>query len=201
MPGGRDDLVDLELVVVARADEAFDAGTLQLLVGHLHPALDGSEHLRVKELVAEILVPLELVPVLEERRAPAPLPLLDDRHERLARHVAAEDHDLGFVVLAGVKEFPPAGLRAVNVGREVDARLRFSGKESGYHFKVLPPPLRAARTIACGPRSWPASASPAVWVPPLCAPAIFRCARRCAPCSPRAGRSDRCDPRDLRGSR
>src|ERR671910_2821989 len=59
--------------------------------------------------------------------------ILDDRHERLAGHVAAEDHDLGFVVLAGIQELPPARLRAVDVGREIDARLGFLRKESGYH--------------------------------------------------------------------
>src|SRR5215212_638099 len=58
--GGGDDLVDLELIIVARADEALDVGAFELLVGHLHPALDRPQHLLVKELIAPFLIRLEL---------------------------------------------------------------------------------------------------------------------------------------------
>src|SRR5215210_6879201 len=53
--GACDDLIDLELVVVARADEAINARPVELLVGHPHPALDGSQHLPVEELIPEFL--------------------------------------------------------------------------------------------------------------------------------------------------
>src|ERR671917_186532 len=160
--GRGDDLVDLELVVVAGAHEALDAGALELLVGHLHPALDGAEHLLVEELLAQLLVlpelgylvrggaervvaappdrllelldlvlAAEVVAVLQELRLPAALALLDNRDERFARHVAAEDQDVRLVVLAGVQELLPADLRTVYVGSEEDPRLRFSGKELG----------------------------------------------------------------------
>src|SRR5450756_1821165 len=44
--------------------------------------------------------------------------VVDDRDDRLARHVAAKDEDVGVVVLAGVDELTPAGLRAVHVRGE-----------------------------------------------------------------------------------
>src|SRR6476620_4878503 len=45
----------------------------------------------------------------------------DDRHHRLAGHVAAHDQDVRLVELAGVEELAPAHLGAVDVGREEDA--------------------------------------------------------------------------------
>src|SRR5215217_8167221 len=74
--GGGDDLIDLELVIVAWADEALDVGAFELLVGHLHPALDRPQHLLVEELIAQILIRLELahlVRVGAERVVAAPL--------------------------------------------------------------------------------------------------------------------------------
>src|SRR5215213_8695703 len=74
--GGGDDLIDLELVIVAWADEALDVGAFELLVGHLHPALNRPQHLLVEELIAQILVRLELahlVRVGAERVVAAPL--------------------------------------------------------------------------------------------------------------------------------
>src|SRR5919112_5859153 len=58
--GGGDDLINLELVVIAGADEALDVGAFELLAGHLHPALYGPQHLLVEELIAHLLVRLEL---------------------------------------------------------------------------------------------------------------------------------------------
>src|SRR3954453_2903415 len=138
--GLADDVVDLELVVVAGADEAGDALAGELLVGQAHPALDRLEHVLLEERVPARLVlgeladlvgrgaervvaaadygllkrldrllALELLAVLEQRRVPAPAAVVDDRHERLAGHVAAEDHDVGVVVRARVQELAPAG--------------------------------------------------------------------------------------------
>src|SRR5215211_1806661 len=205
--GLADDLVHLELVVVSWRHEALDA-VGEPLVGHAHPALDGPQHLRVEELVAEILVrfelchlvrvgaervvaastdrvlelfdlffALEVVAVLEERSAPASRALLDYRHERFARHVAAQDHNVGLVVLAGVQELPPAGLRSVDIGREKDACLGFTGEEPRDHFRVLLLLLRAGRTSACDHRSSPASSSRTTSVPSRYAPATPGCAR------------------------
>src|SRR5215211_4747998 len=58
--GVGDDLIHLELVVVAGRDEALDVGAFELLVGHVHPALDSAQHLLVEELVAHVLIRLEL---------------------------------------------------------------------------------------------------------------------------------------------
>src|SRR5829696_5940276 len=74
--GGGDDLIDLELVIVAWADEALDVGAFELLVGHLHPALDRPQHLLVEELIAQILIRLELAHLIRvgaERVVAAPL--------------------------------------------------------------------------------------------------------------------------------
>src|SRR5918911_5287262 len=162
--GRGDDLIDLELVVVARRNEAVYPRPFEFLVGHPHPALDGPEHLSVEELIPELLgggelghlvgvgaegvvaaphdrllelfylvFALELSSVLQKRRVPVVWPFLDYGDERLARHVAAKDHDLRLVVLARVQELPPAGLRAVDVGGEEHPRVRFPRKELGDH--------------------------------------------------------------------
>src|SRR5215210_7008927 len=162
--GGGDDFIHLELVVVAGGDEALDVGAFELLVGHMHPALDSPEHLLIEELVAHVLVRLELAhlvrigpervvaasldrvlellylvlalefaPVLQERRVPAPFTFLDYGDERLARHVAAEDHDVRLVVLARIQELAPAGLRAVDVRGEEHPGIGFPRKEFGDH--------------------------------------------------------------------
>ena len=70
-----------------------------------------------------------LVPIVDRGGGRWRATLLDNRDERLARHVAAEDQDVRLVVLAGVQELLPADLRTVYVGCEEDPRLRFSGKE------------------------------------------------------------------------
>src|SRR5215211_725101 len=91
--GVGDDLIDLELVIVAWADEALDVGTFELLVGHLHPALNRPQHLLVEELIAPILVRLELahlVRVGAERVVAAPL-----------------DRVLELLYLVFALEFPP----------------------------------------------------------------------------------------------
>src|SRR5215203_3867723 len=91
--GGGDDLIDLELVIVAWADEALDVGAFELLVGHLHPALDRPQHLLVEELIAQILIRLELahlVRVGAERVVAAPL-----------------DRVLELLYLVFALEFPP----------------------------------------------------------------------------------------------
>ena len=44
--------------------------------------------------------------------------VVHDGDDRLARHVAAQDEDVGLVVLAGVDELAPAGLGAVHVRGE-----------------------------------------------------------------------------------
>src|SRR5215208_1697483 len=91
--GGGDDLIDLELVIVAWADEALDVGAFELLVGHLHPALNRPQHLLVEELIAQILVRLELthlVRVGAERVIAAPL-----------------DRVLELLYLVFALEFPP----------------------------------------------------------------------------------------------
>ncbi len=51
-----DDLVDLELVVVARAAEDADAGARETLLGHPHPLVDRLEHLLLEEAVPVALV-------------------------------------------------------------------------------------------------------------------------------------------------
>src|SRR5450830_1595568 len=47
----------------------------------------------------------------------------DDRLDRLAGHVAAEDHHVGAVRRAGVEELAEALLRAMDVGGEVQKSL------------------------------------------------------------------------------
>jgi len=47
--------------------------------------------------------------------------VVDDRDDRLAGHVAAQDENVGLVVLAGVDELAPAGLRAVHVRGEEES--------------------------------------------------------------------------------
>src|SRR4029453_7291143 len=56
----RDHLVDIELVVVAGADEASKAALPQLLVGLLHPLLDPAKHQLVEELGGPPVLALEL---------------------------------------------------------------------------------------------------------------------------------------------
>src|SRR5215203_1739888 len=162
--GRGDDLIDLELVVVAGADKALYPRPVEFLVGHLHPARDGSQHLLMEEFVPELLgrgelghlvgvgakrvvaaphdrvlellyliFAFELAPVLEQRRVPAAWPFLDYGDERLARHVATEDHDLRLVVLARVQELAPAGLRAVDVRCEEHPGFGFPRKEFADH--------------------------------------------------------------------
>src|SRR5919202_6451866 len=58
---------------------------------------------------------LEILPNLQQRRAPAPCPLFDYRHKRFARHVAAKDQNVSLIVLAGGQELSPEGLGAVDV--------------------------------------------------------------------------------------
>ena len=68
--------------------------------------------------VGQLFRAFELVAlILHEEAIPAGT-LLDDRHHGLARHVATEDQNVGFVVLGGVDELAPADLGAVNVRRE-----------------------------------------------------------------------------------
>ena len=147
--GRRQDVVDLELVVVAGAHEHALGLAGQLLLGHLHPPLDGAQHVAVEEVVEPVGVGLELgqlvgrraervvaapdhvllerrhlvlavklAALLLQRAVPALAALVDDRDERLAGHVASQDHDVGLVVRAGVQELAPARLRPVNVGGE-----------------------------------------------------------------------------------
>src|SRR5829696_3801231 len=154
--GGGDDIIDLELVIVAWRHKALYIGAFELLVGHLHPALYGPQHLLVEELIAQILIRLELThrvrvgaervvaapldrvlellylvfaleypPVLEQRRVPAVGSFLNYRDERLACHIATEDHDVRLVVLARVQELAPAGLRAVDVRSEEHLGIGF----------------------------------------------------------------------------
>lgn len=92
-PGGGQDLVHLELVVVAGADEHPHLGALELLVGHRHPPPYRVEHPLVEQRVQPRLVALEfgqLVGIGAERVVAAP------------DHVPLE---LGDGVLAG--EFAP----------------------------------------------------------------------------------------------
>src|SRR5579884_588790 len=56
-------------------------------------------------------------------RGPAAAASVDDRHERLAGQVAAEDQDVGFVERGCVQELAPALLGAVDVAGVVDAHL------------------------------------------------------------------------------
>ena len=60
----------------------------------------------------------ELAPVLEQRCVPPVAAVVNDGHERLAGHVAAEDEDLGLVVGTRVQELAPARLGAVDIGRK-----------------------------------------------------------------------------------
>jgi hypothetical protein len=55
----------------------------------------------------------------EQRGVPVVAAVVDDRDERLACHVAAEDENVGLVVRRRVQELAPARLRAVDVGGEV----------------------------------------------------------------------------------
>src|ERR687895_472730 len=88
VPGSRDDLVDLELVVVAGTDEAAQVRAGDPLVGQRDPLLDPAEHQLVEELVRAPLVPRELVHLLRcgaKRVVAAPRDrLLEARHLLLA---------------------------------------------------------------------------------------------------------------------
>ena len=68
----------------------------------------------------DLLLGRHLATVLEQRRMPAAAAVGDHGNERLPGHVTAEDEHVGVVVLAGVQELPPAGLGAVDVGREIE---------------------------------------------------------------------------------
>ncbi len=70
--------------------------------------------------------------------------VVDDRHDRLAGHVAAEDEDVCLVVLAGVDELPPAGLRAVHVRGE---------EEPHAHVGLLRPALTCVSMCRLAPFS------------------------------------------------
>src|SRR3954467_10808554 len=83
-----DDVVDLELVVVAGADEARDALVVELLVGERHPALDGLEHVRLEQRVPARLVRGELAHLVG-RRAERVVAAPDDRLLELADGVLA----------------------------------------------------------------------------------------------------------------
>src|SRR6266536_622565 len=76
---GADDVVDVELIVVAGADEAADVFAGELFIRHLHPPLDGLEHLLLEQPVPARLVLLQL---------PDPL------RRRSERVVATPDHGL-----------------------------------------------------------------------------------------------------------
>jgi len=70
--------------------------------------------------VAHLSVP-DRLGLARHREREVPI-LLDDRDNRLARHVSAADEDLSLVELGGVEEFAPAHLRAMEVGGEKDPR-------------------------------------------------------------------------------
>ena len=95
--GGGQDRVDLELVVVPGADEHGLRLAGELVVGHLHPPLDGAEHVAVEELVEPLGVGLELRQLVgrrAERVVPAPDHVLLERghlgHRPRARGAAPE---------------------------------------------------------------------------------------------------------------
>jgi hypothetical protein len=91
--GLRDDRVDVELVVVPGTSERSDPGSLELLVGERHPALDGREHLLVEKAVGGLRVVLVLpqfVGIGAERVVAAPLDeLLELRYLLLALEIVA----------------------------------------------------------------------------------------------------------------
>src|SRR5919201_7107625 len=71
---------------------------------------------------------------------PAAATIVHDRDERLARHVPAEDHHVGVVVLARVEELFPADLGAVDVGGKEDPHWETS---SGSSYQRLRSPTLA----------------------------------------------------------
>src|SRR5215218_1022224 len=91
-----------------------------------------------------------------------PLPVVvDDRDERLARHVAAEHDDVGLVVLAAVQELAPAGLGPVDIGGEEQPHGP-PATSSGVVYQRLRSPMRA-RSLQprdFGSRSMRSSSSP-----------------------------------------
>src|SRR4029079_6292188 len=81
-----DDVVDLELVVVARADVTRDALGVRLLVGERHPALDRLEHVLLEQRVPARLVVGELADLVggrAERVVAAPDDRLLERPDRV----------------------------------------------------------------------------------------------------------------------
>ncbi len=87
---------------------------------------------------------------------PGATTVVDDRHERLAGHVAAEDEDVSLVVRGGVEELPPAGLGTVDIGGEktrtqfpsVAAREMRVKRRSLHLLGLLVPPHPIADTVA-----------------------------------------------------
>src|SRR6185437_15864312 len=71
---------------------------------------------------------------------PVAAAVVDDRHECLAGHVAAEDDHIGLVVLAAVEELAPAHLRSVHVGGKEDPHCSTS---SGSSYQRLRSPILA----------------------------------------------------------
>ncbi len=174
----------------------------QLLLGHLHPPLDGAQHVAVEQVVEPVGVGLELgqlfgrraervVPapdhvllergdlvlarevaaLLLQRPVPALAAVVDHRDERLAGHVAAEDHDVGLVVRAGVQELAPARLRPVDVRGEEDSHV--SGFWSSGRTEVktgkTPIPWRRASTREPGLSPRGQSQSPGLRAPRIVA--------------------------------
>ena len=94
------------------------------VAGELGPLVGSHDHGVVAVIADRALVERQRVGAVEivahvlhvERVLAAAV--VDDGDDRLAGHVAAEDEDVGLVVLAGVDELAPAGLRAVDVRGE-----------------------------------------------------------------------------------
>jgi hypothetical protein len=175
-------------VVVPAREEDADVGVVEALARERDPAAQplASELLRLtldeQRVVAErrVLVGLDHLPVVAGDLDPVgdradlgdvhldrlagdlgaePVPAPDDRHERLAHQVAAEDECVGAVERGGVHELPPRRRRPVQV-RGVEHAGSGSTLEQGHSARLeitgavrRPPPLERVRFDATRPGS------------------------------------------------
>ncbi len=188
-----DDLVDLELVVVARAAEDTDAGARKALLGHPHPLVDRLEHLLLEQAVPVALVLRQL---LEQHRvgaervvAAADDPVLERGHLLLGRHVGADLEQRRVPVAVAVVDDRDEGLAGhVAAEHEHVGLVVLCGVEElapaglgavhvrgevDPHLRVSKP-LRAADTSASARRPSRVCARSGTSAPPRSAPAGAR---------------------------
>ena len=199
-------VVDERRVVVSGRHVANDVAAIESILGQREPALDGLLDASMEDVVhrggrrLELTDPVdrglvgvvagvgdqladrrelglgELPVPVEDPGRPAPVAVVDDRHQHLASHVAAHDQHLAVVKARRVEELPKAAVRGVDVGHEEGTVISHERSPRG------------ARTRARGvpPRTVPATEAISARFPGRAgsSPRVLRCRSRRSPAGP-----------------